>query len=133
MGSNKVCSQLNFIYCTYFEQGVPWHSGNYTVQIDSKRRMWHDKNTQLNQDCLIQSCIFGNTTSNKKILILSCIVLGQFSTIIPDPFLKLKIEHIFGSTILDQKFIQFPFNVCPSLGLPKYAETKELITCFYLV
>ena len=82
MGSNKVCSQLNFIYCTYFEQGVPWHSGNYRVQTDSKTRMWHDKNTQLNQDCLIQSCILGNTISNKKILILSCIVLGQFSTLL---------------------------------------------------
>ena len=27
---------LNFRYCTSFEQGVPWHSGNYRVLIHSK-------------------------------------------------------------------------------------------------
>ena len=28
---------LNFRYCTCFEQGVPWHSGNYILWIYSKR------------------------------------------------------------------------------------------------
>ena len=29
-----------------FEQGVPWHSDNYRVWIDSETRTWHDKNMQ---------------------------------------------------------------------------------------
>ena len=43
------CSHLNFRFCACFEQGVPWHSGNYRVWIHSEMRMWHDKN--------ITSCI----------------------------------------------------------------------------
>ena len=31
-----------------FEQGVPWHSGNYRVWIHSETRTWHDKNIQSN-------------------------------------------------------------------------------------
>ena len=27
-----------------FEQGVPWHSGNYRVWIHSETRRWHDRN-----------------------------------------------------------------------------------------
>ena len=38
------CSHLNlnfrFHYC--FEQGVPWHSGNYRVWIHSETRTWHE-------------------------------------------------------------------------------------------
>ena len=30
-GSESCCSRLNFRFCTCFKQGVPWHSGNYTV------------------------------------------------------------------------------------------------------
>ena len=40
------CCHLIFRYRAYFEQGVPWHSGNCRVQIHSKTRFWHDKNTQ---------------------------------------------------------------------------------------
>ena len=29
-----------------FEQGVPWHSGNYRVWIHSQTRTWHDKKIQ---------------------------------------------------------------------------------------
>ena len=42
------CSHLNFRYCAWFEQGFPWHSGNYRVWIHSKIRTWHDKNIQSN-------------------------------------------------------------------------------------
>ena len=40
------CSHLNFRLRACFEQGVPWHSGNYRVWIHSETRTWHDKNTQ---------------------------------------------------------------------------------------
>ena len=40
------CSHLNFILRSYFEQGVPWHSGNYRVWIHFEMRTWHDKNIQ---------------------------------------------------------------------------------------
>ena len=38
----------NFKDQACFEQGVPWHSDSYRVNIYSKRRMWHDNNTQSN-------------------------------------------------------------------------------------
>ena len=37
---------LNFRFRTCFEQGVPWHSGKYRVQIHSETRTWHGKNMQ---------------------------------------------------------------------------------------
>ena len=40
------CSLLNSRFSACFEQGVPWHSGNYRVWIHSKTRTWHDKNIQ---------------------------------------------------------------------------------------
>ena len=40
------CSYLNFRFRACFEQGVPWHSGNYRVWIHSETRTWHDKNIQ---------------------------------------------------------------------------------------
>ena len=39
-------SHLNFRYRACFEQGVPWHSGNYRVWIHSETRTWYDKNIQ---------------------------------------------------------------------------------------
>ena len=45
-GFESRCSHFSFRYRVCFEQGVPWHSRNYRVQIYSKMRMWHDKNTQ---------------------------------------------------------------------------------------
>ena len=40
------CSYLNFRFRACFEQGVPWHSGNYRVWIHPETRTWHDKNIQ---------------------------------------------------------------------------------------
>ena len=40
------CSHLVFWYCACFKQGVPWHSGNYTVWIHYEMHTWH-KNIQL--------------------------------------------------------------------------------------
>ena len=47
-GFKSSCSHLNFRFRACFEQGVPWHSGNYRVWIHSKTRRWHDKNIQWN-------------------------------------------------------------------------------------
>ena len=44
-----VIEQVNhftFRFRAYFEQGVPWHSGNYRVWIHSEMRTWHDENIQ---------------------------------------------------------------------------------------
>ena len=45
-GFKSRCSNLNFRFHACFEQGVPWHSGNYRVWIHSETRTWHDKNIQ---------------------------------------------------------------------------------------
>ena len=42
------CSHLSFRFYTCFEQGIPWHSGNYRVWINSETRTWDDKNIQSN-------------------------------------------------------------------------------------
>ena len=39
------CSHLIFWFRACFEQGAPWHSGNYRVWIHSETRTWHN-NTQ---------------------------------------------------------------------------------------
>ena len=41
------CSHINFRIHACFEQGVPWHSGNYRVWFHSETRTWHGKNIQL--------------------------------------------------------------------------------------
>ena len=35
---------LHTRYCANFEQGGPWHSGNYRQYIHSDTHMWNDKN-----------------------------------------------------------------------------------------
>ena len=45
-GFESSCSHLNFRFRAYFEQGVPWHSGNYGMLIHSETRKWHDRNIQ---------------------------------------------------------------------------------------
>ena len=37
---------VNSRYRACFEEGVPWHSGNYRVYIHSEMRTWHDNNIQ---------------------------------------------------------------------------------------
>ena len=45
-GFESSCSYLNFRFRACFEQGFPWHPGNYGVRIHSETRTWHDKNMQ---------------------------------------------------------------------------------------
>ena len=45
-GFESICSHLNFSFRACFEQGVPWHSGKYRVQIHSETYTWHDANIQ---------------------------------------------------------------------------------------
>ena len=47
-GFESSCSHFTFRFRACFEQGVPWHSGNYRVWIHSETRTWHDKNIQSN-------------------------------------------------------------------------------------
>ena len=46
-GFKSSCSHLTFKFLACFEEGVPWHSGNYRVWIHSETGTWHDKNMQL--------------------------------------------------------------------------------------
>ena len=45
-GFDSCCSHVNFRFCTCFEQGIPWHSGNYRVWIYPETFTWYDKNIQ---------------------------------------------------------------------------------------
>ena len=45
-GFESHCSRSNFRFRVCFEQGVPWHSGNYKVWIHSETRSRQDKNIQ---------------------------------------------------------------------------------------
>ena len=45
-GFEPSCSHLNFRFRACFEQGIPWHSGNYRVWIHPETRTWHDKDIQ---------------------------------------------------------------------------------------
>ena len=47
-GFGSSCSHLNFRFRACFEQGVLWHSGNYTEWIKYETHSWHDKNIQSN-------------------------------------------------------------------------------------
>ena len=47
-GFESSCSHFTFRFRACFEQGVPWHSGNYRVWIHSETRTWHDNNIQSN-------------------------------------------------------------------------------------
>ena len=47
-GFKSRCSHLNFKFLICFKQGVPWHSGKYSVWIQSETHMWHDKNIHSN-------------------------------------------------------------------------------------
>ena len=58
-GFESSCSHLNFRFRTCFEQGVPWHSGNYRVWIHSETCMCHEKNIQSIKS-VISSRFFGS-------------------------------------------------------------------------
>ena len=45
-GFKSRCSHLSFRYRACFEQGLPWHSGNYRAKIHSKTCTWHEENIQ---------------------------------------------------------------------------------------
>ena len=56
-GFESRCSHLNFRFCACFEQGVPWHPGNYRLWIHSETHAWHDNNMQLRYLTLYTSYI----------------------------------------------------------------------------
>ena len=66
-GFESSCSHLNFRFRARFEQGVPWHSGNYSVWIHSEMFMWYDKNIQV---FLVHLSNFGAKTFFWKIQLL---------------------------------------------------------------
>ena len=80
-GFESSCSHLSFRFPTCFEQGGPWHSGNYRMRIHSEKLMWHYKNIQsyifiykytFSTRCYNVNCLF-----NAKIMQLILIILHQ--------------------------------------------------------
>ena len=53
-GFESRCCHLNFRYRTCFEQGVPWHSDKYRVQIHSETRASHNNNIQSNKKMILE-------------------------------------------------------------------------------
>ena len=51
-------SGCGFGFRACFEQGVPWHSGNYRMWIHFETRRWHEKNIQLKLWLLCQNSYF---------------------------------------------------------------------------
>ena len=43
-GFESRCCHLNFRYCAFFKQGVPWDSRHYRGYFHSETRTWHDNN-----------------------------------------------------------------------------------------
>ena len=79
-GFQSHCSHLNFRFRACFEQGVPWHSGNYWVWLHSETRTWYDKNIQslpvsflikLQAENLKLSATTGDVLYNKMFLKIS--------------------------------------------------------------
>ena len=58
------CINLNFRFCTCFEQGGRWHSGNYRVWTHSETCTWHDKNIQSNGPVIVFLIVFSSV--NKR-------------------------------------------------------------------
>ena len=59
-GFESSCSHFTFRFRACFEQGVPWHSGNYRMWIHSETRTWHDKNIQSKILCLLMMHLMQN-------------------------------------------------------------------------
>ena len=56
--------------------------------------------------------------------LIECNLFNKMEAILRLFFKKVKIEHIFGSTV--RIFMQFVFIVCSSRGLSLYIESKAL-------
>ena len=56
-GFESSYSRLTLRFRACFEQGVPWHSGNCRVWIDSETCTWHDKNIQLKIYAWFKLCV----------------------------------------------------------------------------
>ena len=67
-GFESSCSHLNFRFSACYEQGVPWHSANYSVWIHSKTRTWHDKNIQSNT--ILLNFLRENWKAYNKLLVM---------------------------------------------------------------
>ena len=80
-GFESNCCHLHFRFRACFEQGVPWHSGNYRLWIYPKTGAWHDDWNQEIQEikwqreqCSVESTPFTHVIllrSNRVPLILS--------------------------------------------------------------
>ena len=86
-GFQSSCSHSNFRFHACFEQGVPWHSGNYRVWDHSEMRTWRDKKIHSN-----------NLPSISPKLKINALTIGkeganQFLSILRDYCLSWKKIH----------------------------------------
>ena len=114
-GFDSSCSPLKFRFRACFEQGVPWHSGNYRMWIHSETRTWHDKNIQSRRkhgnyenDPLFSFTCSALTVCNIHFLYLKRVII-HFHVIPPpfDPFWSVKYLNFGHSHRLRQPIILF--------------------------
>ena len=86
-GFESRCSHINFRYPAFFEQGLPWHSGNYRLQIHCKKAYvtWQEHTGKWTSwDCwhhqIIKSYQFVKTWNFSLIFIVSNMKISIFIT-----------------------------------------------------
>ena len=80
-------SHLNFRFRACFEQGVSWHSGNYSVWIQSETRAWH-QNIKLEKD------YFAVYSHHQEMIICTQLHLKRLHCVI-NPFFASFLQSIF--------------------------------------
>ena len=110
------CDHLNFIYRASFEQGLPWHSGNNRVWIQSKTRTWHDQNIQQNEKSFrFFKCYNDSLDSFVKCARVN--ILRGYKKIFGEKIYKIaleiqvKIEKIFYNFLFLVKYKTFSFFI----------------------
>ena len=111
-GFESSCSHLNFRFRACFEQGVLWHSGNYTVCIHSKTRTWRDKNIQSKRCSILSTDILSTFVHTRKIILnKSCFhsFLRFFGTV--NSFIWIKLVGLKEFTFLKRvTIIHYPIS-----------------------
>ena len=118
-GFESRCCHLNFRYRASFEQGFPWHSGNYRVQIHYETRTWHDNNIQLRKLWLISKL------TGQKVITIH--ILLDVSRSKADQTMKFGqlIEHNMRNIFFEKFYTKCDGEVSPS---PFYRKSKLSIS-----
>ena len=132
-GFESHCSHLNLRYCTCFNQGVPWHSGNNRTWIHCEMHTWHDKNIHSNawQRYILKTQL--NHLASLAKLLGACFWTKRLWVRLPLQSLKLEISQLLWARSIVQT--PPPFFKQGGLTLPKiprkWGMEKLLKGCCY--